>query len=288
MTTTDALPAHCPNCAAAVVGPYCAHCGQRVIVEPPTLWAFIHEYVHHYMALEGKLMRSLWLLVRHPGRLSREYMAGRRACYVTPLQLYLTVSFVFFLLLHFAHPLATHRVEGARHPQVQQAGGTAARPGLQPATGADAVRALHDPLRWLDNRLAKREAELDRDPDAAVRMISRSIERNAPYAAFLIVPAVAALLQLLYRRRQLRYGMHLVFALHIQSFVFLLFVATLAVPAAQLLVPAVLFAYLVPALREAYGGRLPPHALRAGVLVGAGMAAVLATMVALPLAALLV
>ena len=54
---------------------------------------FLHEFVGHYVALEGTLWRTLGLLLRHPGRLTREYLDGRRRRYVLPLRLYLTASF---------------------------------------------------------------------------------------------------------------------------------------------------------------------------------------------------
>lgn len=92
------LPESCPNCAAAVAGPYCSQCGQETIIEAPTLHEFLHEYLHHYIALEGRLWRSIWLLVRYPGKLTTEFLAGRRRRFVRPLPLYITVSFLFFLL----------------------------------------------------------------------------------------------------------------------------------------------------------------------------------------------
>ena len=48
------------------------------------------------MALEGALWRTLVALLWHPGRLTVEYFAGRRARYIAPLRLYLTFSLILF------------------------------------------------------------------------------------------------------------------------------------------------------------------------------------------------
>lgn len=97
-------PATCPNCGHAVPpleppARHCPNCGQATHLHAPTLFEFVHEFVSHYVALEGALWRSLWALLARPGHLTREYLAGRRLHYVLPLRLFLTLSFLFFLLI---------------------------------------------------------------------------------------------------------------------------------------------------------------------------------------------
>lgn len=89
------LPECRPNCDAAVHGPYCAQCGQATVHELPTLREFAHEYLHHYVAADGKLLPTLKLLLFKPGQLTLEYLAGRRQRYVKPLSLYVTSAFYF-------------------------------------------------------------------------------------------------------------------------------------------------------------------------------------------------
>ena len=94
----------CRNCGAVPVPQtppphFCARCGQERTLHPPTLMEFLHEFVGHYVALEGPLWRSLALLVGRPGRLTREYLEGRRRRYVLPLRLYLSASFLFFIVM---------------------------------------------------------------------------------------------------------------------------------------------------------------------------------------------
>jgi Protein of unknown function (DUF3667) len=97
--------AHCRNCGAYLGDPpgkFCLNCGQDTANHPPTFWEFVHEFVTHYVALEGKLWKTLWLLFFKPAELTREYRAGRKFRYISPLRLYITASFLFFLMVKVA------------------------------------------------------------------------------------------------------------------------------------------------------------------------------------------
>jgi len=67
----------CRNCGAPAPLRFCAACGQETAVHAPTLDEFLHEFVGHYVAFEGALWRTMGLLMFRPGRLTREYLAGR-------------------------------------------------------------------------------------------------------------------------------------------------------------------------------------------------------------------
>ncbi len=89
----------CLNCGTTLLGTHCHACGQRGHVHK-TLGAFFHDLLHGVFHFEGKLLRTVPMLVWHPGRLTREYIDGRRASYVSPIALFLFVMFLFFALIH--------------------------------------------------------------------------------------------------------------------------------------------------------------------------------------------
>lgn len=70
----------CLNCGAtlAMNARFCSQCGQDTANHPPSLMEFAHEFVSHYIAVEGTLWKSLWGLMARPGFLTREYLAGRK------------------------------------------------------------------------------------------------------------------------------------------------------------------------------------------------------------------
>lgn len=85
----------CLNCGTRLVGSHCHACGQRAHVHR-TLSAFVHDLVHGVLHFEGKTWRTLPLLAWRPGRLTREYIDGRRASYVSPIALFLFVVFLSY------------------------------------------------------------------------------------------------------------------------------------------------------------------------------------------------
>ena len=89
----------CLNCGTALVGSHCHQCGQAAHVHR-SLGAFFHDLLHGVFHFEGKIWRTLPLLAWRPGRLTREYIAGRRASYVSPIALFLFVVFLTFAVFN--------------------------------------------------------------------------------------------------------------------------------------------------------------------------------------------
>lgn len=81
---------------------FCPRCGQETRVRLPRVLDFLREAADETVGLSGRLPRTLGLLLFRPGRLTVEYIAGRRQRYVRPMRLYLSVSLVFFALLGVA------------------------------------------------------------------------------------------------------------------------------------------------------------------------------------------
>ncbi len=105
MSDSHILEVTCRNCdqnLGEVPANFCPVCGQDTLNHPPTFWEFVHEFITHYVALEGKLWKTLWLLFIKPAELTREYRAGRKQRYISPLRLYITASFLFFLVVKIA------------------------------------------------------------------------------------------------------------------------------------------------------------------------------------------
>jgi len=86
---------NCLNCGAALVGPHCHQCGQRGHIHR-TLHAFWHDLLHGVLHFEGKIWRTLPLLARRPGALTRRFIEGERAKFVSPLALFLFSVFLMF------------------------------------------------------------------------------------------------------------------------------------------------------------------------------------------------
>lgn len=88
-------PENCKNCGAELVGAYCHACGQKGHVHR-TISAFMHDLLHGALHFEGKLWRTLPMLVFKPGKLTRRYIDGERARFVSPMALFLFGVFLMF------------------------------------------------------------------------------------------------------------------------------------------------------------------------------------------------
>ena len=85
----------CLNCGTRLVGAYCHACGQHGHVHR-TLTAFGHDFLSGVLNFEGKILRTLPCLAWQPGKLTRNYIDGQRARFVSPLALFLFAVFFFF------------------------------------------------------------------------------------------------------------------------------------------------------------------------------------------------
>lgn len=238
-----AVPADCPNCGKAVSGNYCAHCGQETRLHMPSLAEFAHEFITHYVALEGKLWGTFTRLLFRPGALTNEYLAGRRRRYVEPLRVYLTLSILFFALVKFSG------VNMYSEADTPAAASGAAVHGQAAHGGESEVRVkLGDVLapevgRWAPavQRTVERFDALETRDKA--RVLTEGFFRYAPYAMFFLMPVFALYLKGLYLGTGRRYGEHLLFALHANAFAFAVFSIFLLMPEGFL--KFVLFCWLI-------------------------------------------
>jgi len=90
-----------PNCGAALVGGYCHVCGQHAHVHR-TLGAFAQDFLSGALNFEGKIFKTLPLLAWRPGDLTRRYIDGQRARFVSPLALFLFSVFLLFATFQIA------------------------------------------------------------------------------------------------------------------------------------------------------------------------------------------
>lgn len=93
-------PAACRNCGASLTGAYCANCGQSAHIHR-SLLALAHDILHGAFHFEGKFWRTIPELLFHPGRLTRRYIDGERAKFVSPMALFLFTVFLMFAVFSF-------------------------------------------------------------------------------------------------------------------------------------------------------------------------------------------
>jgi len=205
----ERLPDHCLDCGAAMLGPFCASCGQKNEPEHRSLWQLLKDAVGPAVLLESKLWRTLGTLLGRPGALSTAYTEGKRSQFIRPLRLYLWVSVLFFsvLALKPVH-VATIKVgpEGRLHlpyaPEMEKRLQQKLEPFKQPPDQGQQPGNLAGDGRTV-----------------AMERLRTEFLTRLPKALFLLLPVFALLLRALWWRQP--YVEHLVFALHAHTVLFL-------------------------------------------------------------------
>lgn len=91
----------CLNCGTTLTGQYCGNCGQRARSRLISIWELIRDAFGDLLELDSRLWRTLIPLTIKPGKLTRDYLEGRRARYMPPFRTYLVLSIIFFLVAFF-------------------------------------------------------------------------------------------------------------------------------------------------------------------------------------------
>src|SRR5438876_6818773 len=92
---------HCQNCGAELTGPHCAQCGQAAIDYRRSFRHVIVDLLDSFLNWDSKFFATIGLLIVKPWRLTNEFLAGKRVCYVNPLRLYLLASILFFFAVNY-------------------------------------------------------------------------------------------------------------------------------------------------------------------------------------------
>jgi len=94
----DAVDRVCPTCGAPLPRKFCADCGEkRITAHDYSLVHFGEALVENLTHFDVRSFRALWYLVAKPGRLTRDYLDGRRRRYIGPIQLFVILNVVFAL-----------------------------------------------------------------------------------------------------------------------------------------------------------------------------------------------
>ena len=90
----------CANCGTPLAGQFCGNCGQNAHIHR-TLGGVFHDFLHGITHFDGKTWKTLPMLLFRPGKLTRDYIEGKRARYVAPVPLFLLVVFLMFFVFSF-------------------------------------------------------------------------------------------------------------------------------------------------------------------------------------------
>src|SRR3954463_15557686 len=93
---------NCLSCGTRLAGPFCSACGQRAHVHR-SVRGFMQDFLQGMLNFEGKFWHTLPMLAWRPGEMTRRYIAGERARFISPIALYLFTVFAMLATLNLTH-----------------------------------------------------------------------------------------------------------------------------------------------------------------------------------------
>ncbi|MEP1143197.1 MAG: DUF3667 domain-containing protein [Henriciella sp.] len=237
----------CRNCGETVEGRFCGNCGQLAASFHRPILSLIGETISDTFTLDGRLARTLPVLLFRPGRLTKQYTSGKRARYVPPFRLFLIASLVFYLALFALVPPGQYinvddetRAEIAeelREPDTIEELDEIEESARERLERANISVGAPDAIRSdIENRVV---AVLDNQQQFAAQL-----ENWLPRLSILIVPmTIVAFCILHIWRRKLYVYDHAVHALHLHSWIYL--TGAFIMTAGPYLPSFLLWAYLV-------------------------------------------
>ncbi|MFM7029373.1 MAG: DUF3667 domain-containing protein [Chakrabartia sp.] len=201
----------CRNCGAMLAGPYCSACGQKAVIHR-TLGEFAHDIAHGVFHFDGKIWRTLPLLAWRPGELTRRYIHGERAKFVSPFALFLFSVFLMVAVFSWAGPsgpalgkslssqeaasaraqeLTDLKAEIARLEQLKKAGGASAAGWITKAQGrlrthlaaVEKAPLAHSGREAAESRLAVQRLKADADLERLTADRAAALRAGKPVAA---------------------------------------------------------------------------------------------------------
>ena len=251
----------CSNCGHLRSDRFCAKCGQNdrdyIRSLPPVLGDILKETFE----LDSRFLRTIKPMFFRPGELPSEFSRNRRASYVSPIRLYIFASLAFFFLLSLTADFGPPRAVDMEAELRDRDG--LARFSKEASENADveAFKALLPPMqqRKVDDILSRSGMFLSKSiiyslaaiPDADMEQIvgwrrvalARAVDAledpravfsllldNLPFAMFITLPAYAALLMLFFVGSRRFFTEHLVFAVQLHTFAFIVFAVLVLLP----------------------------------------------------------
>lgn len=94
----------CKNCGHPldISDKYCPNCSQANSIKKLTLKEFFDEFFASLISYDSRLMKTLSALLTKPGKITRDFIKGKRVSYTNPFRFLLSLSIIYFLMLNFS------------------------------------------------------------------------------------------------------------------------------------------------------------------------------------------
>ena len=244
----------CLNCGTPLdlEDRYCHYCGQLNSNKKLSFRDFFNEFFGSLFSYDSRLYRTLNTLIFKPGKISSEYIQGKRTKYANPFRFYLSISIIFFLLYGLSSQLNFDDENDIAITNIENKDGE---------RDYSDIKLLSenklDSLGFLDKSVAKVEIYMAYQHSHHQESTSKALQNlehhstfynkwlykraiaaenvienpynftlyaigKLPFVIFFFIPIFTLILWLTYGRTNYSYMEHLVFAFHSQTMLFFL------------------------------------------------------------------
>jgi len=95
----------CTNCGHPldISDKFCPNCSQANSTKKLTLRDFFDEFFASLISYDSRLLKTLSALLTKPGKITHDYVSGKRVSYTNPFRFLLSLSIVYFLMINFSN-----------------------------------------------------------------------------------------------------------------------------------------------------------------------------------------
>ena len=93
----------CLNCnhPLDVSDKFCPNCSQANSTKKLTLKDFVDEFFATIISYDSRLLKTLAALLTRPGKITKDYIAGKRVTYTNPFRFLLSLAIIYFIMFNY-------------------------------------------------------------------------------------------------------------------------------------------------------------------------------------------
>ena len=229
----------CPNCQTTLAHQenFCPNCGQKnrsILLSVRDIFDDVIGSIFNY---DARIWSSLRLLFFQPGQLTVNYLNGKRAAYLSPIRLYLSISVLYFLLLAFNYQKEIQIVDKEIAAMTQDdlsdslqlnlgiytinVTGEALGQFKNTKLNIDSFLLSNDiPVNTMNRLMLKQSI---RALSGGMGNMANQFNRISSFSMFFLMPIFAFVLLGFFKKKRAFYLEHLVLSLHLHTLTFILF-----------------------------------------------------------------
>lgn len=236
---------------------FCPNCGQLNNTRKETALDLVRELAGDFLHLDSKVTRNIGPLLFKPGKLTNDYLAGKRARYFHPVRLFLIVTVIMFIIQGFT---SHYTADNEKVDVKEDSSGYSVHLNGEEADGINLGRSIdttHTKVTWnISGRTVEKDSmkyyimtrkitdpsvladtlgventfftrfmlgQVIKSYTAGFEKVTDYFKHKLPWMLFALMPVFAFVMWLVYIRRNYYFSDHLVYAFHLHTATFTIF-----------------------------------------------------------------